>query len=348
MLEQNEKRTFYVISRLCYSTGIGAIMGGYSSHILYARDNGYIPVVDMKHLNNQYFKDGRIGKDNTWEYFFDQPDGYTLDDIDESNDEIIISRNSLHSPDKSLGIFVTDLPVKGGQFKNDRLIELKKRHQSVYLFNKQTREYMENEYNRVIGDKKGILGVLCRGSDYYIKKPSGEPRQPNPVEVISKVREFMKKYPEITKIYIATEDKLIYQMFKEEFGDKLLDNNQYRYEYTGKDANKFLSNIKVDRPNHSYQLGLEYLSSLYILSKCDYFIGGRCAGTRDAFVMQDCWKDAYIWNLGVYDETSFWQRNFEIYYSYNKIPPRLIVRFFNYELKTKKIGIYKWYCDTFL
>ena len=155
----------------------------------------------------------------------------------------------------------------------------------------------------------------------------------------------MKKYPEISKIYLATEDELIYEMFKKEFGDKLLDNNQYRYKYTDKQADKFISSIKVDRPDHSYNLGREYLASLYILSKCDYFVGGRCAGTRDAFVMQDDWKDAYIWDLGLYDDKSFWQKNFEIYFAYNKVPARMIFRFFNYELKTKKLGLYRWFLD---
>ena len=56
MVEKEKKRTFYVVSRVCNTTGIGAIMGGYASHILYALDNGYIPVIDLKHFNNQYFK----------------------------------------------------------------------------------------------------------------------------------------------------------------------------------------------------------------------------------------------------------------------------------------------------
>ena len=342
MVEKEEKRTFYVVSRVCNTTGIGAIMGGYASHILYALDNGYIPVIDLKHFNNQYFKDGRARKDNSWEYYFDQPCGYTLDDIDENNDEIIISKNSLHAPDKDYGIAAMDVPVKGVKFKDKRLNELKKRHQKVYLFNKEIREYIEKEYERIIGDQKGILGVLCRGTDYYLKKPLGEPRQPNPITVINKVHSFLNKHKDIKKIYLATEDEQIYEMFKSEFGDKILDNNQYRYKYTGQNEKKFISYIDVDeRPNHLYQLAKEYLASLYILSKCDYFVGGRCAGTRDVFVMQDSWKDAYIWNLGLYEEDSFWQQNFEVYYAYNKLPPRMIIRFFNYTFKTKSFNFLK-------
>ena len=98
---------------------------------------------------------------------------------------------------------------------------------------------------------------------------------------------------------VITEDDSIYQIFKKEFGEKLLDNNQYRYSYSGKE-NRFLSDIKIERPNHNYQLALEYLSSLYILSKCKYFIGGRCGGSTVAWIWQNCWEDLYIWKLGYY------------------------------------------------
>ena len=50
--------------------GLFAIYSQILWQIVYALDNGYIPVVDLKHYYNQYFKDNRTYKDNSWEYFF--------------------------------------------------------------------------------------------------------------------------------------------------------------------------------------------------------------------------------------------------------------------------------------
>ena len=74
------------------------------------------------------------------------------------------------------------------------------------------------------------------------------------------------------------------------------------FEYKKGDT-KFLSEIKVERPNHNFELAREYLLSIHILSKCKYFIGGRCSGSRFAWILQNNWKDYYIWHLGRYGKT---------------------------------------------
>ena len=67
LIKDNKK--FYIIGTTRDITGIGAILIGYIGHALYAINNQMIPVIDLKHYKNQYFKDGRTYKDNTWEYF---------------------------------------------------------------------------------------------------------------------------------------------------------------------------------------------------------------------------------------------------------------------------------------
>lgn len=85
-------KTFYIIA---YNGGIGGLFAIYYQilwHIIYAFDNGYIPVVDMQHYYNQYFKDNRIYKDNSWEYYFKQPCNISLNDLTEDCN-IIISKD---------------------------------------------------------------------------------------------------------------------------------------------------------------------------------------------------------------------------------------------------------------
>ena len=99
----SKNKEFYVVARTADITGLGAIVVGVISHALYALDKGFLPIVDLKHYKNQYFKDGRTYKDNTWEYFFEQPAGYTLDDVS-SDSEVVISLNDRYCSDKKYHI----------------------------------------------------------------------------------------------------------------------------------------------------------------------------------------------------------------------------------------------------
>ena len=291
-------KKFYIVATTQDIAGIGAILIGQTSHALYAIGNGFTPIIDLKHYKNQYFKDGRTYKDNSWEYFFEQPCGYTLDDID-SNSEVIISNNIRFPANNNYKITTKILPISKIETTNISSISLKQRYQTLFKFNPSTKQYVKEAYSKIIKDDTNVLGVLCRGTDYTIRRSFGEPIQPTAKQVIKKVHEFLKKHPEITKIYLATEDNSIYEIFKNEFGERLIDNNQYRYSYS-REEKPFLCDIKTERPNHNYQLALEYLSSLYILSKCKYFVGGRCAGSLIAWIMQNSWQDMYIWKLGYY------------------------------------------------
>ena len=95
----------------------------------------------------------------------------------------------------------------------------------------------------------------------------------------------------------------IYKMFKDKFGDILLENKQYMFSDTD---DKFIADIKVARPNHAYTLAMEYLASIYIISKCKYIIGGVVTATLGAWFLSEGFKDqhyVYLWDLGRYGIT---------------------------------------------
>ena len=101
---------------------------------------------------------------------------------------------------------------------------------------------------------------------------------------------------------MATEDSNIYDLFKKEFGNILIENTQYKYSYNT-DSKDFLAEIKTERKNHGYNIAREYLLSVYILSKCKYFVGGRTTGTKWAWILTDSWEYFYIWKLGCYGKS---------------------------------------------
>lgn len=67
-------------------TGCGLISFHNSAlySIRYALDKGYIPVIDYQNYKNIYLTEDKFGKENSWEYYFDQPSGYNIEDINKA------------------------------------------------------------------------------------------------------------------------------------------------------------------------------------------------------------------------------------------------------------------------
>lgn len=326
-------RKIYIVATTFKIEGLFGIVNSVVNHCEYAYNNGYIPIVDMKHYANQYFKDGKVFKDNSWEYFFEQPSGIGLDDI-KDEDEIVISKN-LYVLDVSTFLFLGDLPVDNATINSEEIVKKKLSQKSLLKFNKKTKEYLEENFSKLVGSGDDVLGILCRGTDYTNKKPRNEEIQPNPETVIEKAKEVIKKNPQIKRIYVATEDNEIYQKFKKEFGDILIENSQYKYSLEDKSLNyDYISNIKVDRKDHNYNLAKEYLLSIYILSKCRYFIGGRTTGTKWAWLLSEKWEYFYIWKLGKYGK-SIIQQMFSVYSEDSGIKKYKVYNIFGIKIKTK-------------
>ena len=77
---EHPDKTFYLISYDYDTQGLFAIVKSVLSHVMYALDKGWIPVVDLKNYKCQYQQEG----ENAWELFFEQPEGYSLEDIKKS------------------------------------------------------------------------------------------------------------------------------------------------------------------------------------------------------------------------------------------------------------------------
>ena len=133
--------------------------------------------------------------------------------------------------------------------------------------------------------------------------------QPKLDEVIKHIYKVMKSYSKIKKIYLATEDKMIYTKFKQEYGDKLLENSQYMYNQSSSEKAMLLGEIEVNRTDHHYHLAREYLASLYLLSRLKYFIAGRCNGSALVWLMNKNLEYAYIYNLGTYQAEQYSMRD---------------------------------------
>lgn len=177
-----------------------------------------------------------------------------------------------------------------------------KLYENFVRLNDTTREYVESEYQTLFNGKKRILGVICRGTDYTSLHPPGHPIQPPVKDVIAQCEEQLKS-ASYDAIYLATEEKQIRDAFCHVFPGMIIENKRHYYdELYYKDPNiQYIKDVRFDRENNNYWMGLEYLSSIILLSRCTALIGGNCGGTMAAIFFNNCrYKYTHIFNLGLY------------------------------------------------
>lgn len=293
MGNENPDKVFYVIGQKERSGGLWWIVNKVIMHLAYADDNGWIPVVDYKSFWTQYHMEGELNKVNVWDKFFLQPGAYSLEDISRSRNIIISDKKPAPSEKYFMGN--TDF------YDNPERLEYFQGVFKKYIkFNSSTEKYLSNKRNTIIPNSARVLGVLCRGTDYLLKKPKNHPIQPDPQDVIELASRIMSEYS-CDYIFLATEDEDILNLFKAKFGDGLLFVDQKRISKSDMHKAELVVDVNKESNQDKYLMGLDYLLATYILSTCNCFIGGRTGGTKGVLLMQDKFEYKYIYNLGFYD-----------------------------------------------
>ncbi|MDR2937573.1 MAG: hypothetical protein LBU92_01365, partial [Prevotellaceae bacterium] len=119
-------------------------------------------------------------------------------------------------------------------------------------------------------------------------------------EVIKKAEEVMRQY-RCSYLYLATEDASIYSIFVEHFGSKLILDDAAKWQVADLQKGKSNANrTALASKEEKYKSGLEYLSQIYLLSRCTCFIAGNTRGSLGAMLMSNKFEYLYIYNLGVY------------------------------------------------
>ncbi|GBR75509.1 hypothetical protein NO2_0177 [Candidatus Termititenax persephonae] len=296
--QENPDKTFYVIGwgKSWGSSGLFCMVQATFALLVDAVERGFVPVVDWQNYPSQYLPSNLLHRENAWEYFFEQPGGYTLADISKS-------KNVILSPKECFKAY--------GNFADINIVYYRKLFKQYIRFNKETADYLAAEYKEILQDKGKVLGVLCRGTDYTLKKTARHAIQPEVTEVIRRAAWIMAER-NYQYIYLATEDKNNFELFKEYFGAKLLVNKQIRFSQQDLRDVRYISEIafsaRADIRGGKYLLGLQYLSSLNLLAHCAGFVGGITAGTWGVHLLATGFEYDYVYNLGSYPETSWRSR----------------------------------------
>lgn len=270
----------------CY---FNCILGG----LAYADRKNMLPVVDLMTYRNNYLYDDEVGRINSWEYYFTQPSGITLDEAVHDRTTMTIEMFFGHNP----------LPNQNAGLFADRFGELsywRKIRRKYIRFSPEVMKRLELMKKEYSGRK--ILGVKIRGTDYVTTKPAGHPIQSTAEQAVAKAKEAMLSEG-FDSVYLATEDKRILAKFRDAFGDRLIlpDTQYIDYDYTDNRVwYNWLFQYHNDRPNDKYLSGLEYIVSVLFLSQCKGLIASVNNGSVSALILSDGFDYMYIFDLGVY------------------------------------------------
>lgn len=284
--EENPDKTFFVIRRATCKVGLFSYVMTNMGLVKQAVDKGYIPVIDMQGNANTYLEDEEIGRKNAWEFYFEQPCGYTLEDISKSRNIILssglITKENIY-PGKEIAV------------NKEECMEWR----SLFAKYLRVRKDIEREVNALYDEmfeENRVLGVLCRGTDYINNRPKNHPIQPEPEEVIKKAVEVMERF-RCERIYLATEDDEIYRKFRKALGNRLRVTQAKRCAESG---NANINDISYQREKDRYLKGKEYLENIMLLAKCNYLVAGSVGGTYGALLMSGGYDYEYVYDLGIY------------------------------------------------
>lgn len=286
------RKKIYIIWRANANVGLFSNVYIFLSHIIFAHNNGMVPVIDMMTKNNLYLEDDELNKINAWELFFEQPDRVKLDDIHWNSKKIY-----------SDGADCVKEPFFSWKeldwLYDDTMFDyyLKEYKRNIRINDNVKRCLVEKKEKLQFGKYK-VLGILCRGTDYILNRPKGHPIQPPVQMVIDKTKKVLEEQG-CEKIFLATEDKEISELFYKEFADKMIINdNELLETQKGEQISDVIQKRKVNR----YEFGKNYLLNILLLSECNYFISGAVSATAFVYLQNEKkFEYSYIWQLGYYE-----------------------------------------------
>lgn len=286
--KENPDKVFYVVRRRDRYCGICSHILSALAHIDEEVEQGRIPVIDLQNSFNIYLEEEQVGRVNAWEFYFKQPCGYSLSDIKGSRNVVV---GSYEIP---LIFSFWDIDTLSG--KTGELAHWRKLARKYLVLSDEAQQAVDDAQKRLFGENEKILGVKCRGTDYTNGRPKGHPIQPTPQQALEKASEIFE-HQECTKVFLATEDKVFYELFKQRFGDKLIVNKSDYIKYQGGS----MGEEEYSNSQGKKESGMEYLVTTYLLSRCQCLCAGCVSGTAVAMILSEGYEYEYFFCLGLYE-----------------------------------------------
>ena len=182
---------------------------------------------------------------NSWEYYFEQLNKFSLDEVYQSKNVILTSNKFYH--------YFTYNIDKDQILCNFLQSEIK------------LKKHILKSYNKIISKFEGkkVLGIHFRGTSY--KRSAGHPLPATKKQMLNITNKLLRE-EKIDKIFLVTEEKNYLDFYLKYFGDKLIYLKSC-YRSNKNDAFKI-----YPRNFHRYKMGREAVIETFALSNCDYFV----------------------------------------------------------------------------
>lgn len=279
--KKNPDKTIYIIRCIndkskFYNGPIFNLMANYFyvlTHLCYAKEKGYLPVVDQQNypVYNSLSKPVN-GTNNAWEYFWKQPAKISLEDAYQSKNVVLSRRKLLQK---------WDMGYDSKKYKNPEIVNLI--NSFMISLNNETEVYVKRKEKELIHGQGKILGVCYRfggHSKACFYHGNGHPIQPEMTELADIVEKRMFEW-NMDKCFFTSDSIESVTYFKNRFKNNVIIMERTRQHENDKTR---LKDSLMYCEKNMYQTCLDYLSEMEILSRCDCFIGSITSGMRYAIV----------------------------------------------------------------
>ena len=251
-------RGSYVVWRT-YGAGFWSIIGTTLSHLKIAEEMGLVPVVDFANYPTIYNESHPVGdKSNMWEYYFDQPAGRSVEEIEPT---AFVCDGKI--PKRYRGDLTE--PFFGEQWRSRVKIrtDIKRR--------------IENNIEQMELSSR-TLGVHLRGQE--ARRAKGH-MFPATMHQFNEAIAFALDQGDFTSILLVSEAQQYIDFALRKWGDKIDIRISPTFRLRFRDSYRLRHS---PRPNHRFELGFEALQDAYLLAQCGGIVRGH-SGISDAASM---------------------------------------------------------------
>lgn len=273
--EENSDKVFYIIRRISPMEGVCSMLNSVVGHLAYAESKGYIPVVDMKNYYNVSWQPfSKRKKENAWEYYFEQPAGYSLSDIQHSKNIIL-----------SDGINAHKVPNLQGTLNCTEVEKWHEIYQKYIRLNDKIEKKLSNDEKKMesgntlgVCERVGILAGKKRKTILY----AGYAKSITVKHMINEVERRMK-LNNCNKIFLVIDDDETAEIFKQYFKNKLFLYKRKRYKYlqNGEPPKKkelIFEDVIIPK-------NVSYIKEIFLLARCSSLLCDQSTGAMTAIII---------------------------------------------------------------
>lgn len=254
-----EGKRIYLIREVGKGYGFFAEFHTLLQKLAFAECFGLTPYIEWNKDFLYYEEEPIDGIQNGFEYFFMQPCNF--------HDQEIKRADLFTEAKMGQASWIEQRYDRGYDLSEPYLKIISVVYNKYIHLNSKTEQMLKEAISRLIGNKT-TLAVHYRGTDFKVNYDN-HPVCVQIAQEIDAVKKVMQQHG-FEQIFLATDDLEAINLFKAEFGEKVV----YYTDVVRGEGNVSVAWSDVNRQHHHYLLAYEVLCDMYTLSVCQGLIAG--------------------------------------------------------------------------